>query len=861
MIRTRLFIGMLCLLICNTISAQITIQTNRSDNNFYPSEQMNFKINSSEGGLATYKIHYQHILTPIRTGTIQLNANQDHWLDAFTIYEPNHVQCVVELNGHTGVCGAAFSPFNINSMDSIPNDFSNFWENQKQLLDAVPMNANIWLHEEHNHCKTYNMVLGNIEGRNVYGYVTIPNGEGPFPAVISVPPAGQAANSIISEKGFSEFCNAISVSISIHNYPLDQVVYGGYDHPNINIPEGNYFRYGVLGAIRAIDYIYSRSDFDQEHLAIHGTSQGGGLSMLVAGIDDRVDVAIMGTPALSNHSGLLYEKASGWPNFLINVAWQGGSLEDQLTVADAVRYYDAAHAVKLFDGPSFMSISYQDAIVQPSSSFAAFNQLKSEKKLMVHSINLGHQNPESFAFNRYKFLRRQWPVATANPPSPYATTDVWYDINAGSDQSLANVQDSVILQGITENNGVIHTEWPVRWEKLEGPGEVTFSNQWNRNTTAHFSQNGTYVLRFQADDKNTVDWERKFYTMMDAVKIVVGDENIIPQPQAIIFNDIPNKTTSDGPFQVQASSNSGLPLTFDIAGPASIEGNTVTLSGHSGTVTILANQSGNAYFLPAPVVQKSFVVEEVINPPVGCDAPINLALNKMAAQSGTQHDAGANLAVDGNTDGQLWGSFSVSNTDWVPNAWWEVDLGEMMDIDHINVWAREDCCSEFLADYHIFVSEVPFQSPDITFTMGTPVHDFYQADEAARPTQVDIGVQGRYIRVQLNGTAFINLAELEVMGCPITGNRSNENSKLTTQNSLEIYPNPVKNTLFVDYISSMTSDQVKLQVFNTQGALILEKEIQDKSALDLDLTHFESGMYYLILEEEGERLVRPFVKN
>ncbi len=79
--------------------------------------------------------------------------------------------------------------------------------------------------------------------------------------------------------------------------------------------------------------------------------------------------------------------------------------------------------------------------------------------------------------------------------------------------------------------------------------------------------------------------------------------------QAITFPKIPNKLTSDQPFQVSAVATSGLPVAYEIvSGPATIAGNTITLTGQPGEVKIKASQAGNASFEPADDILTGFQV-------------------------------------------------------------------------------------------------------------------------------------------------------------------------------------------------------------------------------------------------------------
>lgn len=82
--------------------------------------------------------------------------------------------------------------------------------------------------------------------------------------------------------------------------------------------------------------------------------------------------------------------------------------------------------------------------------------------------------------------------------------------------------------------------------------------------------------------------------------------------QAISFPLISDKLITQEPFEISAEANSGLPVEFAIvSGPASISGNTITLDGTPGEVTVKASQPGNEIFDPANEV---FVTFNVLDP-------------------------------------------------------------------------------------------------------------------------------------------------------------------------------------------------------------------------------------------------------
>jgi hypothetical protein len=69
----------------------------------------------------------------------------------------------------------------------------------------------------------------------------------------------------------------------------------------------------------------------------------------------------------------------------------------------------------------------------------------------------------------------------------------------------------------------------------------------------------------------------------------------------------------------------------------------------------------------------------------------NIALKGEASQSSTSAGGAAALAIDGNTDGDMPKTASVSHTDGrKTNPWWKLDLGQDMPIESIVIWNRTD---------------------------------------------------------------------------------------------------------------------------------------------------------------------------
>lgn len=80
----------------------------------------------------------------------------------------------------------------------------------------------------------------------------------------------------------------------------------------------------------------------------------------------------------------------------------------------------------------------------------------------------------------------------------------------------------------------------------------------------------------------------------------------------------------------------------------------------------------------------------------------NFALGQKASASSTEHGGTPERAVDGKTDGNF-ANKSVTHTATETNPWWEVDLGQTLDIEKIKVHNRTDGAGDRLKNFTLTV--------------------------------------------------------------------------------------------------------------------------------------------------------------
>jgi len=83
-----------------------------------------------------------------------------------------------------------------------------------------------------------------------------------------------------------------------------------------------------------------------------------------------------------------------------------------------------------------------------------------------------------------------------------------------------------------------------------------------------------------------------------------------------------------------------------------------------------------------------------------------------------------------------------------------VDLGTSMNLGSVVVFNRTDCCSERLSDFDIWLS---YNGIDWGMQPAAGM-----TGPMLNPTAFSMNAPGRFVRVQLRGTNYLSLAEVQV---------------------------------------------------------------------------------------------------
>ena len=783
------------LLLLNLFSAsylfgQLEVKTEEPSATYTSQDTAWLLITSNQSGVANFNLRYDRFTAPIQSGTINLISGQ---INRFPIIypEPGVIHFQLQQNGSSASVSLIFDPFKIQALNEEPSDFDDFWNAKKNELNNIPIDPRLEQLSQSAYSTTYRINLASVANRRVYGYISIPNGSGPFPAILTLPAFGESANIVQPETTIAEQGGAISMTISIHNAEPDAVDPNAYTPDDITDPNKYYFRWAIQAGLRAIEYLYTRPDFDRKHLGVIGVSQGGALAIMLAGLDSRVNLLAISNPAYCQHSGLTKGRASGFPFLLDYSRTRIGTTVHEAATLNASAYYDAIFFAKRYTGPTFMSMGYRDDICPAATSLAAFNQLKGSK-VLVHARDLGHTHPSAYWDGRYDFFRQHF-LPCRTPPWPWPSTTTGYLSFAGTDLHL-DASSTALLKAQTSINNRQINDWPIVWEKVSGPGLVNFNPKNDYRSVVNFNAVGEYCIRFTAQDKSMLGNTGLFYSLSDALRVTVDGNGQIDTRSPSLRFQTPN-TTTNGDFMVNLYFDEPV-IGFEKSDLNIINGSISSLNGtgQNYQIRVIPQFPGAVKLsLPAGQVQDR-------------SGNVNIASDTLVIY---YSDPSQELLI---LSGQIQGKRILLN--WVTNT----------DFKNRQFFLQRS-------------------SDSITFsTIKTIISERRPAGPTQYQTEDGLALAGRN---------FYRLLQQEIDGQEKTSNIISVSVDFDTKD-LALYPVPASEKIYIN-LAEHKGKEADLMIFDIKGRMVGEHSysVLPPETIEMDVSDYDDGLYFLQLSIKG----------
>ncbi|MCC7495191.1 MAG: acetylxylan esterase [Fimbriimonadaceae bacterium] len=285
--------------------------------------------------------------------------------------------------------GAVFDPDRIGPSAPPPADFDAFWAAKLAELAAVPLNVQMEpVDVGEPNIEYFKVTLDNIRGTKIYGQLARPKGQTNLPAQLQVQWAGVYPldrNWVIwpATQGWLMF------NIIAHDCPIDQpadyyknldaTTLRGYSGQGREDRETSYFLRMYLSCYRAIDFLTKQPEWNQRTMVVQGGSQGGGQSLITAGLHPAVTALSANVAALCDHTGHLANRSPGWPRL---VGW--GPQPDSEKALEVSRYFDAVNfARRVKCKAALLGVGLIDTTCAPAGVIAAYNALPCPKQLVI----------------------------------------------------------------------------------------------------------------------------------------------------------------------------------------------------------------------------------------------------------------------------------------------------------------------------------------------------------------------------------------------------------------------------------------------------------------------------------------------
>ncbi|MDR1212659.1 MAG: acetylxylan esterase [Propionibacteriaceae bacterium] len=165
----------------------------------------------------------------------------------------------------------------------------------------------------------------------------------------------------------------------------------------IESPGTYFYRRVFVDAVRAVEVMRQLPLVDAERLTVAGGSQGGGITIAVAGLTQGLAAALPDVPFLCH-----FERAVGftdqgpYPEIVRYLSVHRGA-ESQ--VFDTLSYFDGVNFARRASAPALFSVGHLDPVCPPSTVYAAFNHWAAEAEMVDYPFN-EHEGGGPFQWQR-----------------------------------------------------------------------------------------------------------------------------------------------------------------------------------------------------------------------------------------------------------------------------------------------------------------------------------------------------------------------------------------------------------------------------------------------------------------------------
>jgi cephalosporin-C deacetylase len=295
-------------------------------------------------------------------------------------------------------------PEQIVSQHQKPADFEEFWQNTKQELAQVKPKFKVVgiprLDKDNRH--VYLIEMQSLDKMTIRGWMTVPINRNPnkkFAVLLGLPGYQVALNPLT---GLDPDLVIITLNVRGQGNSRGPVDTRRDEYIVYHIEDKNKYvmRGAIADCLRCVDFICAQPNLRHDQILVSGGSMGGFLSVATASLDKRVKLCSAQNPILCDIRGMV--GSVKWPisTMVQYVGTQPGLSFN--TILDNMDYFDVKNFASNLTCPTIMGIGLLDPFAPPDNEYAAYNNIKPAKRIMVFK-DLGHEITAA-----YKNLEGRW---------------------------------------------------------------------------------------------------------------------------------------------------------------------------------------------------------------------------------------------------------------------------------------------------------------------------------------------------------------------------------------------------------------------------------------------------------------------
>ena len=307
----------------------------------------------------------------------------------------------------------ALNPDKINCKPQPTKGYNEYWQNAVNELSAIE--PNFRMHKVDSLCAGkrdgYVVEMQSLNNLTIRGYLFLPRTAGPHAAILHLPGYGYGFENIRDfnngDPNVAEFALCIrghGISADVFNPLSEPTGIWGY---KLYSDTDNAYRGIYMDCVRAVDFLASQKEIDVNRIGVMGGSQGGGLTIITAGLcANRIAACAYFDPFLCDLDHFLKIRTLCNNEISNSLAYYN----NEHTLAEAMsvqRYIDSREMAERITCPTLFACSLFDDDCPPHVGFSAYNAINAPKSFIVfpNDSHLGESDYNSafFAFFKREF--------------------------------------------------------------------------------------------------------------------------------------------------------------------------------------------------------------------------------------------------------------------------------------------------------------------------------------------------------------------------------------------------------------------------------------------------------------------------